>query len=180
MKRSNLEEIFNCNRLTTRLFHESINYIVFWSRWLISLSLRGFTTSWGFSLFREKCLRFLAKTRRKGEEWLVQSSNLRECTFISVYTVNSCDLVRHCVTRIFHRTGRGMNGDKSFERDRSFAPLRLGHFRIIFTKYFSKICFFPPFGNSFLATIELWNSCRTEIEMRELGVHCDIALIRFN
>lgn len=39
MKRSNLEEIFNCNRLTTRLFHESINYIVFWSRWLISLSL---------------------------------------------------------------------------------------------------------------------------------------------
>lgn len=113
----------------------------------LSLSLQGFTTSWGFSLFREKCLRLLAKTRRKGEEWLVQSSNLRECTFISVYTVNSCDLVRHCVTRIFHRTGRGMNGDKSFERDRSFALLFRAfsnHFYQIFLEnlfffFFSKI-----------------------------------------
>lgn len=35
-----IEEIFNYNRLTIRLFHESINYIVFWSRgWLIFLSL---------------------------------------------------------------------------------------------------------------------------------------------
>lgn len=122
----------------------------------LSLSLQGFTTSWGFSLFREKCLRLLAKTRRKGEEWLVQSSNLRECTFISVYTVNSCDLVRHCVTRIFHRTGRGMNGDKSFERDRSFALLFRAFSNHFYQIFFENLFFF--FSRKFLSP-KLWNSC---------------------
>lgn len=149
-KDGNLEEMFNYNRLTTRLSHESINYIIFWSPWLISLSLflspriyyllRIFVIRWKMSYV------FLPKLEEKSEEWLVQSSNLRECTFISVYTVNSCDLVRHCVTSIFHRTGRGMNGDKSFERDRSFALLFRAFSNHFCEIYFSKICFFslPP------------------------------------
>lgn len=161
------EEMFNYNRLTIHLFHQSINYIVHFLVTMInlslSLSLHGFTTSWGIFLISqsEKCPRLLAKTRRKGEEWLVQSSNLRECTFISVYTVNSRDLVRHCVTRIFHRTGREMNGDKSFERDRSFALL----FRTIFESFLPNIS--RKFVLSFLLTrkflsLLLWNSYRAE------------------
>lgn len=185
-KDGNLEEMFNYNRLTTRLSHESINYIVFWSPWLISLSLSFskdllplgiFVIRWKMSYV------FLPKLEEKSEEWLVQSSNLRECTFISVYTVNSCDLVRHCVTSIFHRTGRGMNGDKSFERDRSFALLFRAFSNHFCEIYFSKICFFflPPLENSCHRCTAIWNSLSNRnMDGRVSGTRCNIPITFIN
>lgn len=68
----------------------------------------------------------------KASQGLVQSWNSRKCRLISVYCVNSHDHVRHRVSRIFHRTGRAMNGDRVVRREVVCSLYYLGELQAIF------------------------------------------------
>lgn len=72
-------------------------------------------------------------------------SNSRKCRLISVYSVNSHDRVRHRVSRIFHLTGRAMNGDRVVRKEVVCSLYYLGEFQAIFPNIECISCEFDIF-----------------------------------
>lgn len=94
--------------------------------------------------------------RRKGGQGLVQSSNSRKCRLISVYCVNGHGHVRHRVSRIFHRTGRAMNGDRVVGKVVVCSLYYLGELQAIFGNIECISCEFYVFSSILLFFIFLF------------------------